>query len=156
MQSPIVGAIRFDIMRLILLGLALPILLAIAEKPQPAAPSGPLVHLTSGALMGKLEGTVTVFKAIPFAQPPLGPLRWREPQPVAAWSGVRDATTPSHPCMQRVEGTDSFLEPLAAAYGVAFTRQPVDPSEDCLYLNVWTPQLQTARKSSGHGLAARR
>ena len=131
-------------MRLILLGLALPILLAIAEKPQPAAPNGPLVHLTSGALTGKLEGNVAVFKAIPFAQPPLGPLRWREPQPVAAWSGVRDATTPSHPCMQRVEGTDSFLEPLAAAYGVAFTRQPVDPSEDCLYLNVWTPELQTA------------
>ena len=144
MQSPIVGAIRLDIMRLILLGLALPILLAIAEKPQPAAPSGPLVHLTSGALTGKLEGTVTVFEGIPFAQPPVGPLRWREPQPVAAWSGVRDATTPSHPCMQRVEGTDSFLEPLAAAYGVAFARQPVDPSEDCLYLNVWTPQLQTA------------
>jgi para-nitrobenzyl esterase len=131
-------------MRFIHLGLALSILLAVAEKPQPAAPNGPLVHLTSGALTGKLEGTVAVFKAIPFAQPPVGTLRWREPQPVAAWSGVRDATTQSHPCMQRVEGTDSFLEPLAAAYGVAFTRQPVDPSEDCLYLNVWTPQLQTA------------
>ena len=131
-------------MRLILLGLALPILLAIAEKPQPAPSSAPLVHLASGALTGKLEGAVAVFEGIPFAQPPVGPLRWREPQPVAAWSGVRDATTPSHPCMQRVEGTDSFLEPLAAAYGVAFTRQPVDPSEDCLYLNVWTPQLQTA------------
>ena len=47
-------------MRLILLGLALPILLAIAEKPQPAAPNGPLVHLTSGALTGKLEGNVAV------------------------------------------------------------------------------------------------
>ena len=131
-------------MRLIFLGLALPILLAVAEKPQPAPSSAPLVHLASGALTGKLEGAVAVFEGIPFAQPPVGPLRWREPQPVAAWSGVRDATTPSHPCTQRVEGTDSFLAPLAAAYGVEFTRQPVDPSEDCLYLNVWTPRLRTA------------
>ena len=130
-------------MRFIHLALALTILLALAEKPQHAVANGPLVHLANGALTGKLEGTVAVFEGIPFAQPPVGPLRWREPQPVAGWSGVRDATTPSHPCMQRVEGTDSFLEPLAAAYGAAFARQPVDPSEDCLYLNVWTPQLQT-------------
>ncbi len=46
--------------------------------------------------------------------------------------------------MQRLEGTDSFIEPLAAAYGVTYTPQLLDPSEDCLYLNVWTSQLNTA------------
>jgi para-nitrobenzyl esterase len=48
--------------------------------------------------------------------------------------------------MQRPEGTDNFLEPLAGAYGMTFTRQPVEPSEDCLYLNVWTPRLQAAAR----------
>ena len=49
----------------------------------------------------------------------------------------------AHSCMQNVAGTDNFIEPLAAAYGAEFTRKPVDPSEDCLYLNVWTPRLQS-------------
>jgi para-nitrobenzyl esterase len=57
-------------------------------------------------------------------------------------AGVRDATALSHPCMQNVAGTDSFLAPLAAAYGVTMNRQTLEPSEDCLYLNLWTPRLQ--------------
>ena len=117
-------------------------LLAPAEKPQHVAPKGPLVHLTSGALAGALRGDIAVFEGVPFAMPPVGALRWREPQPVASWPGVRDATKPSHPCMQNLAGIDNFIEPLAAAYGVAYSRQTLDPSEDCLYLNVWTPQLQ--------------
>ena len=122
--------------------LAIPMLLVSAERPRPVAPKGPLVHLASGTLEGELRGNIAVFEGVPFAMPPVGPLRWREPQPVASWTGVRDATRPSHPCMQNVAGTDNFIEPLAAAYGVAFKRQTLDPSEDCLYLNVWTPQLQ--------------
>jgi len=43
--------------------------------------------------------------------------------------------------MQNVNGTDNFIQPLAAAYGIAYSIQPVEPSEDCLYLNVWAPQL---------------
>lgn len=129
-------------MRLTCLCLILSVLVAAADKPQLAAPTGPVVHLASGALRGKLRGNITVFEGIPFASPPVGPLRWRPPQPVANWTGMRDATKPSHPCIQPVEGTDTFIEPLAATYGVAYVRQPVDPSEDCLYLNVWTAQLQ--------------
>ncbi len=132
-------------MRLLCLFLSLPIFLVAAEKPQPVAPSGPLVHLAGGAIAGKQEGNLAIFQGIPFAAPPVGPLRWREPQPVAVWSGIRDATKPSHPCMQRLDGTDSFIQPLAAAYGVEYPLQVLDPSEDCLYLNIWTPQLtQTA------------
>jgi carboxylesterase type B len=129
-------------MRFLRLCLAIPMLLASTEQPQHVAAKGPLVHLTSGTLEGALLGNIVVFEGVPFATPPVGALRWREPQPVASWSGVRDATRPSHPCVQNVAGTDNFIEPLAATYGVAFSRQTLDPSEDCLYLNVWTPQLQ--------------
>jgi len=129
--------------RLICLLLALATLVAAADKQRTAAPTGPVVHVTNGALAGKLDGDIAVFQGIPFARPPVGALRWREPQPVSNWIGTRDATKPGHPCMQIVEGTDNFIAPLAAAYGAEFTRQPVDPSEDCLYLNVWTPRLSS-------------
>ncbi len=88
------------------------------------------------------RGNIAVFEGVPYAAAPVGALRWREPQAVAAWKDLRDATAPSHPCMQNVAGTDSFMLPLAATYGVTLTRQTLDPSEDCLYLNVWTPRLQ--------------
>jgi para-nitrobenzyl esterase len=133
-----------DGVRFSFLCLAFPSLFAAAEKPQIPLTQPPLVHLASGSLSGMLKGNTNVFEGIPFAMPPIGSLRWREPQPVAAWSGVRDATKPSHPCMQRAVGIDSFIEPLAAAYGVTFATQPVDPSEDCLYLNVWSPQVGSA------------
>lgn len=112
-------------------------------KPQPVSSNGPIVRLASGVLEGQMRGSISVFTGIPYAQPPLGPLRWREPQPVTPWSGVREATSPSHPCMQSLQGTDNFIQPLAATYGVAYPLQVLDPSEDCLYLNVWTPQSRT-------------
>lgn len=82
---------------------------------------------------GTLESTtppangVRSFKGIPFAQPPAGDLRWREPQPVRNWSGVRKADEFGPRCMQRTgPGADYWFRSSAA-------------SEDCLYLNVWTP-----------------
>jgi para-nitrobenzyl esterase len=127
-------------MRIICLCLALSTTVAAAQKLAHPGPSGPIVQLSNGTIAGKTEGNIAVFTGIPFAAPPVGPLRWRPPQPVAAWAGVRDATTASHPCMQNVGGTDNFIAPLAATYGVSYVVQPVDPSEDCLYLNVWTTQ----------------
>ena len=70
------------------------------------------------------SAVVRVFKGIPFATPPVGLLRWRTPQPVVAWDGVRQANEFGPRCMQ-IDGR----QPAAAA-------QPM--SEDCLYLNVWT------------------
>jgi para-nitrobenzyl esterase len=70
---------------------------------------------------------VRSFKGVPFAQPPVGDLRWREPQPVKNWSGVRRADTFGPTCMQR-------LSPNADYW---FRGDGM--SEDCLYLNVWTP-----------------
>jgi para-nitrobenzyl esterase len=131
-------------MRFSLLCLTIPMLLLPSGRPQHVERKGPLVHLAGGTLEGFMSGEIAVFNGIPFAKPPIGPSRWREPQPVAPWSGIRDATKPSRPCMQSLQGVDSFIQPLAATYGVSYSPQQLDPSEDCLYLNVWTPQLQPA------------
>lgn len=93
-----------------------------------AAGSGPVVRLGSGSLQGQQLGAAgAVFKGIPFAAPPVGPLRWREPLPVIRWQGVRAATQYQGACAQPNMGWNSSLVPTA--------------SEDCLYLNVWTPRL---------------
>jgi para-nitrobenzyl esterase len=122
--------------------LILSALIESAQKLPGSAPTGPVVQLPGGTLSGIREGNIAVFKGIPFAAPPTGPLRWRPPQPVAPWTGIREATKPSHACVQNTGGDDNFLEPLAAAYGAKYIRQPIDPSEDCLYLNVWSAQLE--------------
>jgi len=85
------------------------------------------VKIDSGTLAGT-TGTspeIRVFKGIPFAAPPVGANRWRAPQPVASWAGVRPATEYSPRCTQGGPGG-----PNAAA--------PPPTREDCLYLNVWT------------------
>jgi para-nitrobenzyl esterase len=90
-----------------------------------AAISDP-VRIDTGLVSGAPGTTddVRVYKGIPFAAPPLGELRWRSPQSPAHWDGVRKADQFSPVCMQQQRGP-------AAAAGPA-------PSEDCLYLNVWT------------------
>jgi para-nitrobenzyl esterase len=69
---------------------------------------------------------VRAYRGIPYAAPPLGPLRWRPPQPVAAWTGARPTDAFGRNALQGVVWDDIDLR----AAGV---------SEDCLYLNVWTP-----------------
>ncbi|WP_267388156.1 carboxylesterase family protein [Sphingomonas sp. GC_Shp_3] len=91
-----------------------------------AAQSDPVVRTTNGAVRGVSEGGVVSFKGIPFAAPPVGPLRWRAPQPVQPWGAVRDATAYAADCMQLPFPSD------AAPLGTA-------PAEDCLYANVWRP-----------------
>jgi para-nitrobenzyl esterase len=82
------------------------------------------------------NSTVTVFKGIPFAAPPVGNLRWRAPQPPASWQGVRKADTFGSSCMQTI--TESML-PMHAPWTEEFlTHNKV--SEDCLFLNIWTPK----------------
>ncbi|MGZ3399033.1 MAG: carboxylesterase family protein, partial [Caulobacteraceae bacterium] len=94
---------------------------ATAASAQPAQ-----VKIDTGALAGAVKDGVLSFKGIPFAAPPVGSLRWRPPQPAAAWSGVRPATEYGHDCMQKPFPSD------AAPLGTA-------PAEDCLVLNVWRP-----------------
>ena len=100
----------------------------------------PTINVTGGAVRGYLAAPGAVFKAIPFAEPPVGALRWREPQPVKPWRGVRDATRYSAACVQNPLGTGVFLGPLARRYGVSYPTPRWELSENCLYLNVWTPE----------------
>ncbi|HEY6927390.1 MAG TPA: carboxylesterase family protein [Steroidobacteraceae bacterium] len=89
------------------------------------------VKIIGGTVQGVAAGNIVSFKGIPFAAPPLGPNRWRAPQPVRPWPGVMRADTFGPGCMQE--------RSMAVMFGA-----PPRVSEDCLYLNVWTP----ARTSS--------
>ena len=84
------------------------------------------VSVEGGALKGSRDGDILSFKGVPFAAPPVGDLRWRAPQAVSPWTGVRSAAAYGHDCMQKPFPSD------AAPLGTA-------PSEDCLVLNVWRP-----------------
>ena len=90
-------------------------------------------------MRGIYVGSLAVFKGIPYARPPVGKLRWQEPQPVESWRGTRDAAHAGSACVQDPAGLTPFLAPMAKAYGSTYTAEPVRSSEDCLYLNVWTP-----------------
>ena len=93
-----------------------------------AAATPDRVKTASGTVEGadRQASGVRIFRGIPFAQPPVGDLRWREPQPVKSWTGARDATKFGPRCMQQpVFGDMNFRSDSM--------------SEDCLYLNVWTP-----------------
>lgn len=90
-----------------------------------------LVRVHTGQLKGSVDGDVVAFKGVPFAAPPVGDLRWRPPQPAAAWSGVRAADQFGAICQQPADTRDN---------GVG--RGPI--SEDCLTLNVWAPTQRSA------------
>jgi len=95
------------------------------------ASATPVVAVADGAVRGRAAGAVDEFLGIPYAAAPIGPLRWRAPQPAARWSGVRDATKFAPHCAQP-----------ATPFGLASS------SEDCLYLNVFAP---ADRKHRGDG-----
>jgi para-nitrobenzyl esterase len=92
-----------------------------------------VVQTDSGPVSGATADGVTSYKGIPYAAPPVGPLRWRPPQPPASWTSVRAATAYGHDCMQLPFPSD------AAPLGTT-------PSEDCLVVNVWVPAKHSAAK----------
>ncbi|WP_438765692.1 carboxylesterase/lipase family protein [Kushneria sp. TE3] len=101
--------------------------LEVAGLIQAAADNALVARVDNGLLRGEQAQGFSVYRGIPFAAPPVGANRWRPPQPVKPWSGVRPATRFGRDCMQK---------PLTS------TTSPGDerPDEDCLYLNVWQPE----------------
>ncbi len=96
--------------------------------------AGPVIHTDKGDVEGAIKNPgVQSFLGIPFAAPPVGDLRWRAPQPAAAWPSVRTATAFSKDCIQ---------EPEAYVPGPGFNNPT---SEDCLYLNIWRPAGAAAK-----------
>ncbi|MEO5902500.1 MAG: carboxylesterase/lipase family protein [Gemmatimonadaceae bacterium] len=91
--------------------------------------SAPIVRTGSGTLEGVRKNNLSIFRGVAYAAPPVGDLRWREPQPAATWRGVRKANASGNACIQDPE--------------LSLQNDGGDPgplSEDCLYLNVWTPK----------------
>jgi para-nitrobenzyl esterase len=110
------------------LGLVAAILSGGAALAEPAA-NAPRVTVDTGTLAGARVDAARVFRAIPYAAPPVGPLRWRAPAPTKAWSGVRDASTDGPACPQV---TDPGGRPNGGGYAGP-------TSEDCLTLDVFAP-----------------
>ena len=117
-------------MKAMLIGIAL---ILTAARGGLAADAPDQARIDSGRLHGAIAGDVAAFKGIPLAAPPVGALRWRAPQPVTPWSGIRDASVYGHDCMQKPFPSD------AAPLGT-------EPAEDCLVLNVWRPVRKASAK----------
>ncbi len=100
--------------------------IAIALVPGVCKAQSPTAKVEQGVLQGTQEAGLKVYRGVPFAAPPVGDLRWRAPEPAAKWEGVRPADKFAPQCMQSIPG--------------------ITTSEDCLYLNVWTP----AKSASAH------
>ena len=120
-----------------------------AETAADTLSQGPRVVANGESLQGTYAAespTVAVFKGIPFAAPPVGDLRWREPLPPQRRAGTQQATTFAPACFQDAYLTDWYRR-VGAAFGTpASTFANPAVSEDCLYLNVWTPKLNDTAK----------
>jgi para-nitrobenzyl esterase len=100
----------------------------IAATSVSRAEEGPIVDAPAGQLQGQSEGALRVFKGIPYALPPVGPLRWRAPSAMPRWPGIKTATGFGPECVQ----------PKPTLSGI-YVGNPLPMSEDCLTLNIWAP-----------------
>ncbi len=107
--------------------LAVILVIAVAHAAS-AADAAPRAVTASGEVAGEQVDGAAVFRGLPYAAPPVGPLRWRAPQPAPQWAGVRQASSFGTACPQK---------PGLSLEGGG---DPGALREDCLYLNVWTPR----------------
>jgi para-nitrobenzyl esterase len=119
-----------------LTGLFLLLLVLLSTVAVSCAPSSielkDPIKIDTGLISGTTVGTLHIYKGIPFAAPPVGDLRWKPPQPAASWQGVKDCT--------------KFGPAPMGYYSSMFPAFSQPTSEDCLYLNVWTPAKTTGDK----------
>lgn len=106
---------------------ALALIALSACGQQASAADAPVVTLTQGKVVGQAKGDSHLYFGIPYAAPPVGPLRWRAPAPAKAWPGVRQAKKYGAKC------------PQGGAFGVS-------GKEDCLFINITAPARRTAEK----------
>jgi len=112
-------------------------LLVSAGKTDKGIPSR--LKVEGGSIEGYLSDGVTIFKGVPFAAPPVGELRWKAPQPVVPWKGIRKCSTNPPSAMQ--------AKPVPFMMWTKEFMAPMEPlSEDCLYLNVWTAAKKQSEK----------
>ncbi|HEX5462496.1 MAG TPA: carboxylesterase family protein [Steroidobacteraceae bacterium] len=104
-----------------------------------AAQMAPMAHIAQGALAGVRQGPAEAFLGVPYAAPPVGRHRWRAPQAAPYWQGIRPAKAFAASCWQHM--TPGGVGPWTHEY------LPQGPtSEDCLYLNIWTPAADVRRR----------
>ena len=101
---------------------------SVSPAAHAATSSAPSVQAPAGSIEGSVEQGIRVFKGIPYAEPPVGPMRWMPPKPLQPWRGLRKATAFGPACVQ----------PRSAARSI-YTNPPDRMSEDCLTLNIWAP-----------------
>jgi para-nitrobenzyl esterase len=107
-------------------------LLSPVARASAGEASPPTAQTRSGVVQGVYEDGIRAYKGVPFAAPPIGDLRWRDPQPVTPWVGVRSARS---------------FAPICPQTGDSLPGATVEPkSEDCLYLNIWTPATAAKKK----------
>src|SRR5262249_19703022 len=106
------------------------------------------VHLDSGAISGApaKDPAVRVFRGIPYAAPPVGDLRWRAPQPTAHWEGVRSGEQFGPTCTSGAAGRGGKGKAPNPAPAKATPAAVPAASEDCLYVNVWTPAKSASER----------
>jgi para-nitrobenzyl esterase len=116
----------------------------LLARPAGAGTLRDSVRVAGGFIAGTTtaDGAVRIFKGVPFAAPPVGTLRWRAPQPVVPWTGVRDCT---HWGPSPVQGPPAPF----SMWSAEFLIPPAPISEDCLYLNVWTNAPAAPDRSPG-------
>jgi len=101
----------------------------LALVPASGASNGATVKSPAGMMEGRVEDQMRVFRGVPYAVPPVGPLRWKAPVPMPRWEGVKKA----------VEFGPACLQPESKLSNVYTPAHPLPTSEDCLTLNIWAP-----------------
>ncbi len=125
--------INHTMKKLLLFAMFLVAFFQTKAQSQSAITNSLVLKVEGGSIKGLINQDVVSYKGIPFAAPPVGQLRWRAPQPVIAWDGVRDASNFGKDCAQ-------------AAFGPNADSISKTSSEDCLCLNVWAPSKNNSTK----------